>query len=302
MVVFHPLSLLRVGSVAARMNAVIHLQVPRKGGNLFTSWKTIRFSKKKNCSKELTESRFDLRDTVLTRTIFCLRQRHGHRHICILRCFGCTDTDISALLVLLAALARIFLSILVRWLHWHEYFSPFYCFGYTDTNISLHFSALATLTWIFLSFLILATVTGIYLPSLDVWLHWHRYFCPSVLLYTDTDISVRTNAFAALTDISNEELHDSVLAVTYSQPLLAALILRTLANIAIKLAVVSIFSISEHHLPAGSLADDARSQDFPCLNRFFIQQLRKVFSSSGVPQAYILYTAVLWDVTLRTYV
>jgi len=104
------------------------------------------------------------------------------------------------------------------------------------------------------------------------------------------------------TETSNEELHDSALAVKHSQSLLAVWILRTLADIAKQLAVVSIFSISEHLLPAGSLADDVRSRDFPYLNRFFSQQLRKVLSSFGVPQAYILYIAVFYDVTLRTYV
>jgi hypothetical protein len=87
---------------------------------------------------------------------------------------------------------------------------------------------------------------------------------------------------------SNEELHDSVLAATHSQTVLVAWILRTLADNAIQLAVVGIFSISEHFLPAGSLADDVRSQDFPYLNPFFFQQLRKVFiwGTTGVHSVY----------------
>ena len=190
--------------------------------------------------------------------IFCLSQGHGHGYICILRCFGYTDTDTLA-----------FLSLLVLWLHWH--ISVPSNVGHSDRDISPLFIPLTTLTQIFLPL--------------------------SVLSYTDTDVFVCINAFAAL---ANEELHNSVLAVTHSQSLLAALILRTPADVATQLAVMGVFSIL-HLLPAGSLADDVRSQDFPYLNRFFFQQLRKVFICGTVPQAYILYIAVFWDVTFKQY-
>lgn len=150
MVVFHPFSLLRVGSVVAVMNAVMHLQVPPKGGNLFTSWKTSDFQNEINCSVLLTESSFDLRDTIPACKIVCLSETRKHASVA----FGA-----------LATLTRIFVSILVLWLYWHGYISQFYCVGCTDMNISVHFSALATLALIFLSVLVR-------------WLHWHEYFCP----------------------------------------------------------------------------------------------------------------------------
>jgi hypothetical protein len=108
---FHPLSSLRVGSVSARMNAVIHLQVPRKGGNLFTSLKRSVFRRKKNCSIDLTESRL----------IFVTPYLHVRYFVS----FRDTDTGTSVSFGVLAALTVTFLSLLVFWLHWHWYSCPF---------------------------------------------------------------------------------------------------------------------------------------------------------------------------------